>query len=359
VRQRGANAKPSLALGLRQAKHEHRMRRAFTLIELLVVIAIIMILCGLLGGAGLDALVALLIGWIRYPLRVFSERDIDWPNTLLCAMCLAALTLGVHFFGRWFASHRSSTWPWSRSFKLIGLVMLLFLAGIVGIGITHEVVWLATSNEPLGTSRRPAAHSTHSVNNLKQIGLALHGFHDFDLRFPAGATFDAHGRAMHGWQTMILPYVEQGPLFANINLQQPWNGPDNVALMKTQIHVFQHPAVAQTEDNAYALSHYAGNVHVLGVKGMTQKDITDGTSNTLLSGEVAQQFKPWGMPMNCRDPGVGLNRPDGFANPQSKPVAFLFADGTVRRLRADISPTVLKALATPRGGEKIAAGDLD
>jgi hypothetical protein len=63
--------------------------------------------------------------------------------------------------------------------------------------------------------------------------------------------------------------------------------------------------------------------------------------------------------MNCRDPAVGLNQPHGFANPRKGHVAVTFGDGTVRTIRADISPEVLKALATPRGGEKIDDADLD
>jgi len=335
------------------------MRRAFTLIELLVVIAIILVLCGCLMPGSLQGLIAFLFGWVLYPIRIFRERDIDWPTTLLCATCLGGLTLGVHVFGRWFAAHRATTWPWSRSFKLIGLVMLMFLAGIVGIGITHEVVWLATTKEPLG-SRFPAAYQMQSRNNLKMLGLGAHSYHDVHKRtLPAGGTFDANGRAMHGWQTMLLPYVDGDAIFKKVDFTVPWNDARNAAAIQSEVSVFMNPAIFGSPPKGFAPSHYAGNVQVLRAAPMNINDITDGTSNTLMMGEVAQDFKPWAMPMNCRDPANGLNRPDGFGHPYGKHVQLLFVDGTVRVIRPDISPTVLKALATPRGGEKFDPHHLD
>src|SRR5207248_1443388 len=138
-----------------------------------------------------------------------------------------------------------------------------------------------------------------------------------------------------------------------------WNDAKNAPAMKTVILEYVSPFIGTPQEDGFAPSHYAGNVHVLGAKPMALGDITDGASNTLLFGEVAHGFKPWGMPMNCRDPSVGLNSPHGFANPRRAGVTFAFADGTIRTIRADISPEVLKALSTPRGGEKVDLADLD
>jgi prepilin-type processing-associated H-X9-DG protein len=237
--------------------------------------------------------------------------------------------------------------------------MLMFLAGIVGIGVTHEVVWLATSKEPLAVSGLRGAYRTMSTNHLKQLGISAHSFHDIEKRLPAGATFDAQGRALHGWQTYLLPYVEQGDTFKKIDLAIPWNHPANAPTMYFNIQLFTNPAVYQPDSKDFAPSHYAGNVHVLGATPLKLNEIADGTTNTILAGEVAQNLKPWGMPMNCRDPAAGLHGPTGFGHPHGKQVQFLFADGSVRSLRGDISPGVLKALATPRGGEQIVHSDFD
>jgi prepilin-type N-terminal cleavage/methylation domain-containing protein len=340
------------------------MRHAFTLIELLVVVAIILVMCTcLLGPGGLEGIFALLAGWVLYPVRLARERDIDWYSVILCGVCLVGLTIGTHFFGRWFAASRPTptTWPFSRTLKLVGLVMLMFSAGIVGIGITHEFVWLATNKEKLteGSALRRAAVRTMSSNNLKQLAVASHHHEDQHKSLPAGGSFDATGRGMHGWQTALLPYIEEDALHKKIDLSVPWNDPKNAEPMSKIIQVYLHPMGDPQQVNGYGLSGYAGNIHVLGAKPMTLKDITDGPANTLLFGEVAHNLQPWGMPMNCRDPSVGLNAPHGFATPYGKVVVFAFADGSVRSIRNDISPEVLKALATPRGGEKLDQSELD
>ena len=111
--------------------------------------------------------------------------------------------------------------------------------------------------------------------------------------------------------------------------------------------------IDEREVGGSSLSHFAGNSHVLGAKAMKFSDITDGTSNTLLMGAVSGEFKPWAMPMNCRDPAFGFGTTSGFADVQGKAVLFVMADGTVRAVRPGIETDVLRALATPRGGESV------
>ena len=90
--------------------------------------------------------------------------------------------------------------------------------------------------------------------------------------------------------------------------------------------------------------------------GWKKNDITDGLSNTLLAGEAAGNFKPWGYPANARDPALGINKtPDGFGGPwiSKKGANFMFADASIRFFTDDIDPAVLKALSTPNGGESV------
>ena len=91
---------------------------------------------------------------------------------------------------------------------------------------------------------------------------------------------------------------------------------------------------------------------------MRPKDVTDGLSNTIFAGEVADHFQPWGHPVNWRDPALGINK---FAGRLRRAVAergqLPFMDGSVRFLSNTIDPAVLQALSTPNGGEKIPEGD--
>lgn len=102
------------------------------------------------------------------------------------------------------------------------------------------------------------------------------------------------------------------------------------------------------------------DVRVLGAKPRRLSDITDRPSNTILFGEAASHFKAWGQPLNWRDPALGINKtPHGFGNPMMPGASFAFADGSVRFLKENIKRDVLRALATPAGGESIAPNDWD
>src|SRR5947207_8560916 len=159
---------------------------------------------------------------------------------------------------------------------------------------------------------------------------------------------------MHGWQTILLPYLEEEALFKTIKFDLPWNHPDNAVPFQGRLQLYMNPRVTEQKDaSEYALSHYASNARVIGGNVPVKlSDITDGTSNTILAGEAAGNYKPWGHPRNWRDPALGLNRsPDGFGSKSSRGVQMVMADGSVRTLSSKTSLAVLRALSTPNGGE--------
>ena len=83
--------------------------------------------------------------------------------------------------------------------------------------------------------------------------------------------------------------------------------------------------------------------------------MTDGTSNTILAGEVSGGFMAWGDPENRRDPGNGFGTaPNQFGGPEAqRGVQMLLADGSVRFISENINPQTLKALASPDGKEQV------
>jgi hypothetical protein len=326
--------------------------------------ACLLLLCGGLFAA-FDLVFQLSCGWVLYLRRVLPQITVDWSSTAIAAVCLAGLAAGLHLFLRWLYGQivkdretANSRWQPRWTGMILALVVLLFTSGIAAVGIVHQTGWLISSPEPVMDASETwgaVNRRVHSCNNLKQIGLAAHKYNEVHHELPAGGTFDARGNGQHGWQTMLLPYMNQEALYNRINLKVPWNEPTNAEPFRTTVKDFLYPGIEeQTNDAGLALSHYAANVRLMGGgKPWSLDKLPDGTSQTMMAGEVWTAFKPWGDPTNWRDPARGLRTtPDSFGNPARRKVTeFLMADGSVRGVANTISREALRAVSTPDGGE--------
>jgi hypothetical protein len=206
---------------------------------------------------------------------------------------------------------------------------------------------------------REYANRAASQNHLKQIVLGAHNYHEaHDSKSPPGYTTDAYGRPLHGWQAHLLAHLEQENAFRSIRFDKPWDDETNRKVVQMEFYLYQSPRIGATYDAAgYALSDYAGNVRAFPAnRGLSLKtDFPDGTANTLMFGEVSAGIRPWGYPLNLRDPAKGLRRSaETFGGPWADGMTqFALVDGSVRKISPTISSAVLKALSTPAGGEQI------
>ena len=85
---------------------------------------------------------------------------------------------------------------------------------------------------PAVQSAREAARRAQCTNNLKQIALAMHKYHDANNSFPKPAITDKDGKPVLSWRVAILPYIEQAELHNKFKLDQPWDSPHNKALLQ-------------------------------------------------------------------------------------------------------------------------------
>jgi type II secretory pathway pseudopilin PulG len=209
---------------------------------------------------------------------------------------------------------------------------------------------------PAVQQAREAARRTQARNNMKQMGLSLHNFHDTYQTFPP-KPLEAE-QAEQSWMTAMLPFMDQGALYSSINPAAPWSDPANRMVFSTIIPTYLNPSVPSKpidQGTGYAVAHYAGNARILSPDApRTIREITDGTSNTILLGQVDAGFKPWGDPSNLRDPANGVGGgPNAFGSPHYGVVHILLADGSVRAISKNIAPQVMQSLGTPNGGEQI------
>ncbi|HYT94972.1 MAG TPA: DUF1559 domain-containing protein [Gemmataceae bacterium] len=192
-----------------------------------------------------------------------------------------------------YRSHRGSCGR-RRAFTLIELLVVIAIIAIL-IGLLVPAVQQV---------RSAAARST-CQNNLKQIGLAMHNYHDTYKRLPTGwvtglnPTTGAVVAPSPGWSwgILICPFIEQNPMYVSLapDIVTPGAPPPPAGIIITSIAVFVCPADGTPQLNpnfaSYAKTNYVINRWVLGPDSssrptmMTLQGITDGTSNTLLAGE--------------------------------------------------------------------------
>ena len=70
---------------------------------------------------------------------------------------------------------------------------------------------------------REAARRNQSTNNMKQLGLSMHIYHDLKKRFPPAAISDKNGKPLLSWRVAILPYLDENELYKQFHLDEPWD----------------------------------------------------------------------------------------------------------------------------------------
>jgi len=278
------------------------------------------------------------------------------------------------------------------------LIELLVVIAIIAILIALLV--------PAVQKVREAAARTQCANNLKQIGLAMHGHVDVFKGFPTAITTPGKKRSS---LVPLLPFLDQQPLFTKWNPNADWDAASNAVFINQLLPVFVCPstpnsaqpipagtlnqgiagihyrtdyASALTLNNTTngtiftAVSDFTGLLRVNNTNGLARiAHCTDGLSNTVAYIEDSARPVVWlrgkqqtgntsgtGWANNDQDFTVGndsqgccinITNNNEIYSFHTGGVHMAFGDGTVRFVNAGIPPVVLGALITARGNETV------
>jgi hypothetical protein len=241
---------------------------------------------------------------------------------------------------------------------------------------------IALAGDPAGAKTdvdpRVAAALVKSINNLKLLGLAMHNYMQANGAFPPAVIFGPDGKPWHSWRVLVLPYLQAPDVYNAYDFSQPWDSPKNKALIDKMPAVYRDPIYGDTNDHD---THYAGfvgpraifrpegakqpdaNKRPIDAKGVMIRQVTDGTSLTMMIGPVEPERRiPWTKPEDI-DVGPtfkGLGRPGGIAAPFASrdgkggtAAPVLICDGSVHLINSSINARTLQALLTCDGGEVV------
>ena len=201
-----------------------------------------------------------------------------------------------------------------------------------------------------------AANSQVSINNLKQIVLAMHNYHGTYNKLPGAAIYSKDGKPLLSWRVAILPYVEQQALYQQFKLDEPWDSEHNKKLIPLMPRLYTPYTSGEQRKTMtpYRVFTGKGTLFEGFKKDIKFQDVTDGTSNTVMVVEGADQV-PWTKPEEFPfDPKKDLPKLGGL--PFSDRFHIAMADASVRSVNSEFDATIFRALITRNGGEVV---DLD
>ena len=220
------------------------------------------------------------------------------------------------------------TWKFTAAAAALVVAVSAVTAGVIGFAHMPVPVPVPPAEPPIvpvaaaaPVPKQPAAgrmadakQRARSQNNLKQLILAMHNYHDANGNFPQNVT-TKDGKPLLSWRVLLLPYLEQNTLYKQFKLDEPWDSDNNKKLLAKMPDVFRVGFEEKGETKTYYQGFAGAGAVFDPSKKITLVNITDGTSNTLAvveAGPPVEWTKPEDIPY---DPKNALLKLDGpFTN---------------------------------------------
>ena len=193
---------------------------------------------------------------------------------------------------------------------------------------------------------RSDAMAQARTQNLRQLALAMHNYHDVYKAFPPAYKMGKNGNGKHkvSWRVLILPFLgrETQALYAEYKFDEPWDSPTNKRVTARMPQYFRatdsKPGTTNTDYFVIVGENTGGKVE----KGRKIREFIDGTSNSLLIVETRKAVH-WAKPEDIGMPKDGLPKLGGIAKTGFRVAR---ADGSVGFVRADADKEQLRRLLT-------------
>ncbi len=231
----------------------------------------------------------------------------------------------------------------------IGFVELAVTVVIASVMIF--LLWPAVVNDRTGPRRMKMA------NQLKQVALAMHNYHDTYKKLPPAYEVDDQGKRTNSWRIRLLPFLEQEPAHEQFNKGDSLSKAQRDQLRSDLASLFHNP------DDKFSPKEHTSIMVITGPGTMfeegrdtTLADCKDGMFNTILAVEVKKSGVNWDEPidLDIRTMVMKINASDGqgLGNFKNRDACVAFVDGSTRFLSSDVLETTLRAMITRAGGEK-------
>lgn len=247
------------------------------------------------------------------------------------------------------SSPRSSQQPpavrpaWGRIAGGVGCLVFVLLA-IVALLL------------PAVPSVRTAAKRSVCKTNLKQLGLALWQYHELYGCFPPAYIADENGRPMHSWRVLILPQLDDQPLFDKYRFDEPWDGPNNRLLADSIPAIYRCPADDPTNTSTNYVAVVGSEAAWSGERPLSIADFSDGPSGVIQLVEVASSGIHWMEPRDLHviqmAPTVNAKAGQGISSKHIGGAHALFGDGGVRFLDEKTAAKMVRGSLTRNGRDE-------
>ena len=240
-------------------------------------------------------------------------------------------------------SRRKSGIPaWAIVLIVMGVCGLITVPIAIGIGLLLPAVQKV----------REAAARTNDGNNLKEMALGYHAYHDTYGNIPVGVANPGNqlNRQLSS-RVVILPYIEQENIFSQFQLSEAWDSPTNRPLGDLRIDTFVSATDGPDETRTRYLGFTGpGTMFDPSARSIRLTEVTDGTSNTILlvkSNDLVIYSRPKEIPYT---PGMPIKPTLQFQNGTTP---IMMADGSLKMVSDSVSEVVLQAAVTRNGGEPV------